>query len=163
MALTAMYQSGLRIGEALALTTDRVDRKSMTLRVVGKGNKERLAPMSVALYQDLRTMWAGHRVQPWLFPNRQGTGPISDATVSRAFKLACEQVGLDTKLVKPHALRHSFATRLHEQCLPSETIRILLGHTSVETTKRYLHLTEASSGKVAAALDSFCTSMLHQA
>lgn len=155
-----MYYSGLRIGEALSLTVDDVDKAHMTLRVIGKGNKERLAPMSPALYHDLRQAWRTHGTRPWLFPNRRRTGPVSFHTLQYAFRSACEQAGLDSALVKPHVLRHSFATRLHEKGVPSETVRILLGHSSVETTKRYLHLLEASSDKVSGALDTFCAPLL---
>lgn len=151
-----MYYSGLRIGEAVSLTVDCVDAEHKRLRVIGKGNKERLAPLSEALYHDLRQAWSTHRTRPWLFPNRRRTGPVSMYTLLHAFHSACEQASLDSALVKPHTLRHSFATRLHEQGIPSETVRILLGHSSVETTKRYLHLLEASSDKVSGALDSFC-------
>lgn len=155
-----MYYSGLRIGEAVSLTVDCVDAEHMTLRVIGKGNKERLAPLSEALYHDLRQAWRTHGTKPWLFPNRQRTGPVNVHTLECAFRNACEQADLDSALVKPHTLRHSFATRLHEQGIPSETVRILLGHSSVETTKRYLHLLEASSDKVSGALDTFCVPLL---
>ncbi len=151
-----MYYSGLRIGEALSLTVDSVDREHMALRVVGKGDKERLAPMSPALYHDLRQSWRTHGTTPWLFPNARRTGPANASTLQCAFRSACEQVGLNSDQVKPHSLRHSFATRMHEQAVPSETVRILLGHGSLETTKRYLHLLEASSDKVSMALDAFC-------
>lgn len=153
----SMYYSGLRISEALSLTVDSVDKNQMTLRVVGKGNKERLAPLSQALYHDLRQGWRTHGTKPWLFPNRQRTGPVSVHTLQCAFRDACKQVGLDSALVKPHTLRHSFATRLHERDVPSETVRILLGHSSVEMTARYLHLLKASSVRVSKALDTFCT------
>jgi hypothetical protein len=151
-----MYYSGLRIGEAVLLTVDCVDAAHMTLRVVGKGNKERLAPLSPALYHDLRQAWRTHGTKPWLFPNRRHTGPVNVHMLEYAFRCACEQAGLDSVLVKPHTLRHSFATHLHEQGILSETVRILLGHSSVEMTKRYLHLLEASSDKVSGALDTFC-------
>ena len=124
-----MYYSGLRIGEAMSLTVDCVDAAHKTLRVVGKGNKERLAPLSEGLYRDLRQAWSTHRTRPWLFPNRRRTGPVNVHT-------------------------------LQEQGLSSETVGILLGHSSVETTKRYLHLLEASSDKVSGALDSFCKSSM---
>lgn len=151
-----MYYSGLRIGEALSLTVDCVDKDHMRIRVIGKGNKERLAPMSPALYHDLRQAWSTHGARPWLFPNRRRTGPASAHTLQYAFRNACEQTGLDSVLVKPHSLRHSFVTRLQEQGIPPETVAILVGHENVETTKRYLHLLEASSKKVAEALDAFC-------
>ena len=155
-----MYYSGLRISEALSLTVDDVDAERMTLRVIGKGNKERLAPLPEALLDDLRETWRMHRTRPWLFPNRQRTAAVSAATIRQALKSACKEAGLDSAMITPHTLRHSFTTRLHEADIPSETVRILLGHSSVETTKRYLHLLEASRAKVAEALNTFCVRLL---
>jgi site-specific recombinase XerD len=137
----SMYYSGLRIGEAVLLTVDCVDAAHMTLRVVGKGNKERLAPLSPALYHDLRQAWRTHGTKPWLFPNRRHTGPVNVHMLEYAFRCACEQAGLDSVLVKPHTLRHSFATHLLEGGADLRVVQELLGHASITTTQLYTHLT----------------------
>lgn len=142
-ALTVMYGCGLRIGESVKLTTKDVDAKRMIIRVVGKGNKERLAPLSMPLLSDLRKMWARHRDPVWLFSNKRGTNHINPGVVSKAFQSARLEAGIKED-AKPHSLRHSFATRLLEEGVPAETACILLGHASVKTTQGYLHLTEAS-------------------
>jgi len=96
-----MYYSGLRIGEAMSLTVYSVDAANKTLRVVGTGTKERLAPLSDALYRDLRQAWSTHRTRPWLFPNRRHTNPVNAHTLQYAFRSACEQASRDSALVKP--------------------------------------------------------------
>jgi integrase/recombinase XerD len=145
--LTAMYGCGLRIGEAVKVTVHDVDKDRMVIRVVGKGNKERLAPLPRPLYEDLRLMWASHRHPLWLFANRRGTSHINPGVVSKAFQLARASAGIEED-VKPHSLRHSFATRLIEEGVPAETVRILLGHASIKSTQAYLHLTEAARQRI---------------
>jgi len=143
-----MYGSGLRIGEAVKVKVADVDAKRMVLCVVGKGNKERLAPLAMPLYKDLRRMWTTHRNPVWLFGNKRGTNHIDPGVVSKAFRLARLAAKIDEEGVKPHSLRHSFATRLIEQGVPAETVCILLGHANISTTQGYLHLTEATRKKL---------------
>ena len=139
--LAVMYGSGLRIGEAVKVRVGDVDRGRMVIRVIGKGNKERLAPLSAPLYMDLRRMWTEHGNPEWLFGNRRGTNHVDSGAVSKAFRQACAEAVIEEK-VTPHCLRHCFATRLMEEGVPAETVRILLGHASIKTTQGYLHLTE---------------------
>ena len=153
--LASMYGCGLRIGEAVKVTVTDVDKVRMVVRVVGKGNKERLAPLPRPLYEDLRRMWATHRHPEWLFGNRRGTAHVDPGAIYKAFALARQAAGIEGALT-PHCLRHSFATRLIEAGAPAETVRILLGHASVRTTQVYLHLTEASRGQLNETLGAFC-------
>lgn len=142
-----MYGCGLRIGEAVKVAVTDVDKARMVVRVVGKGNKERLAPLPRPLYEDLRRIWSLHRHPVWLFGNRRGTHHVDPGVVSKAFTLAREAAGIGGTLT-PHCLRHSFATRLLEAGVPAETVRILLGHASIKSTQVYLHLTEATREKL---------------
>ncbi len=149
-----MYGCGLRISEAVALRTKDVDSKAMTLRVVGKGNKERLVPLTQGLLEDLRRLWAEHRSQAWLFPNKAGTDHINVDNAQRLFRKVRGELGLDESLT-PHSLRHGFAMRLFEQDMPADTIAILMGHDNVKTTKQYLHLTEPIREQVKQAATNF--------
>ncbi len=149
-----MYGCGLRVSEAVALTPSDVDGKAMTLRVIGKGNKERLAPLTRGLLEDLRLIWTGHRCPAWLFPNKKGMEHIGVDNVQRLFRTIRRQLGLCESLT-PHSLRHGFAMRLFEQDMPAETIAILMGHDNVKTTKQYLHLTEAIRAQVKQAATNF--------
>src|SRR5229473_2834511 len=73
---TVMYACGLRIGEAVALEVGSVDKARLTLRVIGKGNKERCVPLPQPVLADLRKLWLTHRNPRWLFPNRSNSGPL---------------------------------------------------------------------------------------
>ena len=153
--LAVMYGCGLRIGEAVKVRVGDVDKYRMVVRVVGKGNKERLAPLPAPLYADLRRVWTLHRHAQWLFGNQRGTNHVDAGTVRTAFNKACVEAGIQDK-VTPHCLRHSFATRLIEEGVPAETVRILLGHASIKTTQAYLHLTEAARKKLNDTAAGFC-------
>lgn len=150
-ALAVMYGCGLRLGEAVKLAVGDVDRERMVLRVVGKGNKERLAPLPAPLYRDLRRVWARRRHPQWLFGNQTGTNHVDANAVGKAFRLARAESGIP-EAATPHSLRHSFATRLMEEGVPVETLRILLGHASITTTQAYLHLTEAARERIGAVV-----------
>jgi site-specific recombinase XerD len=137
--LTTIYVTGLRIGDAVRLPVTAVDSKTMVLRVIGKGNKERILPINQPLLQLLRETWKLHRSNRYLFACFDGRA-ISKRSIERAVKQAREQLGFGNEFT-PHVLRHSFATRLLEQGVPSETIQMLLGHASARSTRIYLHLT----------------------
>jgi site-specific recombinase XerD len=133
-----MYVTGLRIGDAVQLPVTAVDSKTMILRVIGKGNKERIVPINQPLLQLLRETWKSHRSDHYLFARPNGQ-VISRRSLEIAIKKAREQIGL--KDFTSHVLRHSFATRLLEKGVPLETIQMLLGHASAQSTRIYLHLT----------------------
>jgi len=157
-ALTVMYGCGLRIGEALQVRVKDIDGARLVIRVVGKENKERLAPMSRGLLADLRRLWATHRHPEWLFANKRGSGHVDSSELHRVFAKIRRAQGFDDA-VTPHSLRHSFATRLMEQGVPAETVRILLGHTSIKTTQIYLHLTEPIRHQVNEVVGGFSVSL----
>jgi site-specific recombinase XerD len=156
--LGVMYGCGLRIGEAVQVAVKDVDGAGQVIRVVGKENKERLAPLPRSLYQDLRRMWTTHRHPVWLFANKRGSNHVDDGHVEKVFAQIRRAQGLDDGAT-PHCLRHSFATRLMEQGVPVETVRILLGHSSINTTQMYLHLTEPIRRQVNEAVSGFSVSL----
>ena len=153
-----MYGCGLRIGEAVSVGVKDVDSARMVIRVVGKGNKERLAPLSPGLLEDLRRMWKGHRHPQWLFANKRGSHHVDQGELYKVFGQLRETLKLGGA-VKPHSLRHSFATRLMEKGVPAETVRILLGHASIRTTQTYLHLTEPIRRQVNDVVAGFSVSL----
>jgi len=156
--LAVMYGCGLRIGEAVSLTVKDVDAGRMVIRVVGKGNKERLAPLPRGLYLDLRSVWTTRQHPVWLFGNRQGSNHVNKGDLYQVFAQVRSELGLSGE-VKPHSLRHSFATRLLERGVPVETVRILLGHASIKTTQTYLHLTEPIRRQVNEVVSGFSVSL----
>lgn len=139
MILTTLYATGLRISEALALTPQDIDSSRMLIRVrCGKGQKERLVPLSPMLLTELREYFRRARPQTVLFPSLYPPRPINPATVQLACRKAAIAAGI-TKLVTPHVLRHSYATSLLEAGVDIISIQHLLGHSSLSTTLIYLH------------------------
>jgi site-specific recombinase XerD len=135
-----MYGCGLRISEAVSLQPEQIDRQHSTLRIIGKGNKERLVPLPAPLLTALGNAWLTHHNRNWVFSLPGSSSHISTKTLYRVFAQARAQVKLPE--ATPHVFRHSYATRLFENDVPVEVVQILLGHTSRKTTQTYLHLTE---------------------
>ena len=137
---TLIYAYGLRISEAVTLPISAVDSKQMVLRLIGKGNKERLLPLTEPILLMLREVWKIHRSQRWLFPSRRPATHLSETTARNAFTKARDACGFNSDF-RPHSLRHSFATRLLEQGVDIRIIQMLLGHSSLRSTEIYTHLT----------------------
>jgi integrase/recombinase XerD len=138
---TLMYAYGLRIAEAITLPVSAVDSKQMALRVIGKRNKERILPLTEPILQMLRELWKTHRSRRWLFPSRRPTTHLPEATARTAFVKARKACGFSADFT-PHTLRHSFASQMLERGVDIRTIQILLGHSSLQSTEIYTHLTE---------------------
>jgi integrase/recombinase XerD len=160
-ALGVMYGCGLRISEAVGLGVKDIVKERQVIRVVGKGNKERLTPVPAALLEDLRSVWKEHRHPQWVFVNKAKTGPLDAAVLTKVFGKVRDQLNLDV-LITSHTLRHSYATRLIEQGIPIETVRIVLGHASMKTTQTYLHLTQPLQEQIRAAVNGFSIPLFAQ-
>jgi site-specific recombinase XerD len=143
--LMVLYGTGMRRSEVARLKVRDIDSQRMIIRVVeGKGGKDRDLPLSPALLETLRAYWRWRKPQVYLFPSRYSTEPdqpISDKAVWLACREAAREAGI-RKRVTPHCLRHSFATHLLEAGTDLRTIQILLGHGDLETTAKYLHLSQ---------------------
>jgi integrase/recombinase XerD len=149
-----LYGTGLRIDEALSLEVTDIDGARGVLRVRhGKGNRAREAKLSATLYQSLRDYWSKERPpRPYLFASRRTGRPPTQAAVRSAFAAAAEQAGI-TKPVRPHVLRHSFATHLLDAGTDVRVIQVLLGHSSLQTTMRYTRVSTAIVQKTPSPLD----------
>jgi integrase/recombinase XerD len=136
-----MYFCGLRISEAVSLQVKAIDSKRMVLRIIGKGDKERLVPFPKALLEPMRKFWKTHKDRNFLFPAKHELWHMPDTSLRSAFRMACENVGID-KHVTPHSLRHSYATRLLEMGVDISVVQMLLRHSSIQSTLIYTHLTD---------------------
>jgi site-specific recombinase XerD len=156
--LAVMYACGLRISEASRLEIRAVDRANHVLHIVGKGNKERLAPLPQPILDELGHLWRTHRNPRWLFPNRRGDAPLDNSVLWQTFAAATAAAGIQRK-VTPHTLRHSYATRLIENGVDIRVVQILLGHASITSTAIYTHLTTPIRASLHNLLDRLMTGL----
>jgi site-specific recombinase XerD len=131
----------------------------MVVRIVGKGNKERLVPLPQPVYHELRALWCTHRHPKFLFPNTVDTGPVTPDILSRTFKAAAIGIGFTERRPTPHVLRHSYATRLMENRVDTRVVQVLLGHESIASTAIYTHLTEPTRASLRGLLDKIMTGL----
>jgi len=147
------YGAGLRVSELVHLQLDDIHSQRMLIHVrAGKGNKDRYTLLSPRLLSELRSYWRTYRPRPWLFVNRAGNGPLPTATAQKVFYLLKQRAGI-TRGHGIHSLRHSFASHLLEAGVDLPTLQRLLGHTSLATTAKYLHVTSKHLGSVRSPLD----------
>jgi len=136
--LTVCYGCGLRLSEVLALRVGDIDGERRLLRIEqGKGAKDRLVPLSPTLLEALRAYWRLYRPREWLFSGRCGEA-LSPTALQKAYTRAKRQAGI-TKPGGIHALRHAYATHQLAAGLNVERLQRLMGHSSIQTTLRYVH------------------------
>jgi integrase/recombinase XerD len=146
--LEVLYASGVRVSELVGLRLSDLDLQVGVVRVLGKGNKERLVPLGDAAMESLRTYLAQGRPRlektrpsPHLFLGRHGRGLTRQMfwiLLGRYVRAA----GI-TKRVTPHTLRHSFATHLLERGADLRIVQLMLGHADIGTTQIYTHVSRA--------------------
>jgi integrase/recombinase XerD len=152
--LMTIYAAGLRRSEVARLRVRDIDSARMTITVhQGKGQRDRVVMLSPVLLDTLRQYWRYEKPREWLFPGRNPNQPISGNDIFMVFHNAVLRAGINKK-VCPHSLRHSFATHLLESGTDLRTIQILLGHRSLKTTSRYLHVSQEQVRATASPLDS---------
>ena len=153
LVLQTLYSAGLRLREGTQLRVSDVDSVQMRLRIrSGKGNKERWAPLSPLLLEELRAHYRRCRPAEWLFPGQRPQRPLEASTVQKACRRAAKSAGLAPRAT-PHVLRHSYATHQLEAGVDLRTIQQLLGHVSLSTTQRYLHVSEMRLRGVPSPMD----------
>jgi integrase/recombinase XerC len=151
--LELLYASGVRLSELVALDASDLDVGEQEVRVVGKGNKERIALMGRAAAASLRRYLregrpalVRHSHERALFLNKQG-GRLSARAVQMMVRRCALKAGLDER-VFPHLLRHTFATHMLDGGADLRVVQELLGHTSVASTQIYTHVSEAEKRRV---------------
>ncbi len=138
--LELLYASGLRVSELAGLDLEDVDRGAGTVRVLGKGSKERIVPFGGAAASALEAYLAerGEQGGP-LFRNARG-GRLGVRSIHTIVRGRARAAGI-ARRVSPHTLRHSFATHLLDAGGDLRLIQDLLGHSRLSTTQRYTHVT----------------------
>jgi len=144
--LEVLYSSGLRVSELVDLKINNVYFDVGFLRVIGKGNKERLVPVGkdalkfLLIYREqIRVHVPVHKgAESYMFLNRRGK-KLTRVMVFTIIKQLAERIGLK-KVISPHTFRHSFATHLIEGGADLRAVQEMLGHESITTTEIYTHL-----------------------
>ena len=154
MLFTA-YSAGLRVSEIAALKIRDIDSSRMQIRIENaKGKKDRYVNLSPVLLDILRGYIRNYKPKPgvYLFESEQSGEAYPVRTIQRIFYLAREKARI-SKNVGIHSLRHSFATHMLEKGVDIRYIKDLLGHFSIKTTERYLHVTKEKLVNIISPLD----------
>ncbi len=146
--LELMYASGLRVSELIGLELGQIDIRQGVIKVLGKGNKERLVPVGEQAIESLGEYMLGGRhelvtgvTSSHLFLSKRGTG-MSRQAFWQLIKRHTLLAGIRTN-VSPHTLRHAFATHLLNHGADLRTLQMLLGHSDLSTTQIYTHVATA--------------------
>ena len=139
--LELLYSCGLRVSELVGINLNDLDLESMSVKVLGKGNKERLVPLGSKASSAIK-IYLIQRLdlkpkEDYLFVNSRG-GRLTTRSIDRIIKKYAAISGIP-KNISPHVLRHTFATHLLGGGADLRTIQEMLGHKSLSTTQRYTH------------------------
>lgn len=151
--LEIIYCCGTRISEALSINIGDVDLKNQTVKLHGKGSKERVIPLInsvinvLKVYLDLRVGWFSESKPSSPFFINQDGGRLSSRSFQRFFKKYLLEVSLPLEFT-PHKLRHSFATHLLDNGADLRNVQELLGHSSLAATQIYTHVSVEQMKKV---------------
>lgn len=153
--LMTLYSTAVRRSELCRLQVSDIDSQRMMIRIHGKGRRDRDVPLSPKLLETLRLYWRRRKPKTYLFPgrSRRADVPISANIVWLTCRQAAQQAGSGKRL-SPHSLRHSCATHLLDAGADLRTIQVWLGHSRLEHTLIYLHLSNRHLQAVANPLDS---------
>jgi len=142
----ALYATGLRVSELVSLPVSAARTKAQFLQVTGKGNKERLVPLTdkakeaMANYLALRSKQQKWRDNPWLFPAQSASGHFTRQAFARDLKALAANSGIEVAKVSPHVMRHAFASHLLQNGADLRAVQQLLGHSDISTTQIYTHV-----------------------
>lgn len=148
--LEVLYATGLRVTELVSLPASAAHQDGQFISVIGKGEKERLVPLSDKAKQAMREY--RHMVSEtapkkgsieqitWLFPSFGKSGHYTRQAFARELKSLADDVGLDKNSVSPHVLRHAFASHLLQNGANLRAVQKLLGHSDISTTQIYTHI-----------------------
>jgi integrase/recombinase XerD len=145
--LEILYGTGLRVSELVTLPLSAVERDPTVLIVRGKGEKDRMVPLSdparaaIASWLHVRVgMLEGDERSRYLFPSRGRTGHLTRQRFAQLLKEAALAAGIDPARVSPHVLRHAFASHLLEGGADLRSVQLMLGHADISTTQIYTHV-----------------------
>jgi integrase/recombinase XerD len=152
--LSLIYACGLRRSEVLNLRLTSVDSNRRLLIIKGaKGNKDRIAPLPLAMIEMLRKYYKDYKPRFWLFEGSKAGEKYTESSLQQVFRHAVKKAGI-AKYITIHTLRHSYATHLLENGIDLRFIQEILGHKSSKTTEIYTHVTSKSIEKIKSPFDN---------
>ena len=153
LLLQVAYACGLRISELVHLRVTDIDSARMVVVVrQGKGQKDRLVPLSQRLLDELRVYWRRYRPDGWLFPGADPQRPLHASQRAASVSTSGPTRRAD-QACTPHTLRHSYATHLLEAGVDVVTLQAILGHRDLHTTAHYLHVSTRRLHQTPSLLD----------
>ena len=139
--LALLYSTGMRLSEIANLKIEDIDSKLMRIKIVsGKGNKDRFVQLSEIMLQQLRCYYKQYKPQLYLFNGYAKGKKYHTRSIQTVLHNALLKAGLQHKNFSIHSIRHSFATHLLDSGTDLHTIKELMGHSHLQQTTRYLHL-----------------------
>jgi integrase/recombinase XerD len=143
-----LYATGIRVSELVEMKLSATYAEKNFLLVQGKGNKERLVPISenteekIKDYLKIRNEYINNEKESkWLFPSKQSSkGHITRQRFNQLLQTLCERVNLNNIRISPHKLRHAFATHLLANGVDLRSLQQMLGHADISTTQIYTHV-----------------------
>jgi site-specific recombinase XerD len=154
MLLMVIYGAGLRVSEAVNLKVSDIDKDRMTLHIRNcKNRRDRYVILSPVIYKALRTYWRFCRFTDYVFPGQKKGESMAAGTAGVIFKKSKEKANVK-KAGGIHSLRHAFATHMLEAGEDLFVIKRLLGHSSIQSTVRYLNFIPDRNTKVKSPIDS---------
>jgi site-specific recombinase XerD len=134
--------TGMRLSEIASLKIADIDSKSMRIKVVqGKGAKDRFTILSQQVLLELRAYYIIYKPKEYLFNGYTSGKPLSARSIQHLVQKSLIELGLNGKGYTVHTIRHSFATHLVDNGTDLHTVKELLGHSTLQTTMRYMHFT----------------------
>ncbi|WP_445344465.1 tyrosine recombinase [Aliirhizobium terrae] len=147
--LELLYATGMRVSELVSLPLKVLEQEGRFLMIRGKGNKERVVPLSrsaitaLAAYGEAKRAAEGDAEEsPWLFPSYGSAGYLPRQVFARDLKGLAARAGLKTSAISPHVMRHAFASHLLANGADLRVVQELLGHSDISTTQIYTHVLE---------------------
>ncbi len=150
--IMCFYGTGMRLEELRLFPFKNIDSDRMTMKILGKGDKERYVSLSETLLLQLRTYWKHCRPNQFMFENKHTRNPFHRKYLHLRFTEAKERARI-TKSGGVHMLRHSFATHHIESGTPIYVLQKLLGHADLKTTSKYLWISNSTITSVKSPLD----------
>ena len=141
--LMMLYSTGMRISEIANCRITDIDSRNMRIKIVqGKGAKDRFTILSQQVLEELRAYYIIYKPKEYLFNGDKPGKRYSVRSIEHLMQKALVKIGLESKNYTVHTIRHSFATHLVDNGTDLHTVKELLGHSCLQTTMQYMHLSK---------------------